>query len=70
LTDTVKREKIEAEYGKFLVEVSTEEELTALVNFSKSSVGQSIIKKEPVIPGKIMLLMRIGSGQCCRAYRR
>ena len=50
--------KIEAEYAKFLIEVYSEEELTAIVNFGKSSVGQSIIKKEPVILGKIMVMMQ------------
>jgi hypothetical protein len=58
LTDTVNWEKLEAEYGKFLVEVYSEEELKALLNFSKSKVGQSIIKKEPVILGKIMVMMQ------------
>jgi len=58
LTEAVGWEKLEAEYGKFLVEVYSEEELTALVDFSRSKVGQSILKKEPVILGKIMLLMQ------------
>ena len=58
LTNTVNWEKLEADYGKFLVEVYTEEELKAILNFNKSSVGQSIIKKEPVILGKIMVMMQ------------
>jgi hypothetical protein len=58
LTETVNWEKLEAEYGKFLVEVYTEDELKAILTFSRSKEGQSIIRKEPVVLGKIMLLMQ------------
>jgi len=56
LSEAVGWEKLEAEYARFLSEVYTEEELKAVVNFSKTSAGQSILKKEPIIMGKIMLL--------------
>ncbi|MDA8100996.1 MAG: DUF2059 domain-containing protein [Nitrospiraceae bacterium] len=58
LNEAVKWEKLEADYGKFLVEVYTDEELQAILNFIKSKEGQGIIKKEPIIMGKIMLLMQ------------
>jgi hypothetical protein len=58
LIEVVSWEKLEAEYGKFLAEVYTEDELKAVLAFSKTPAGQSIVKKEPIIMGKIMMLMQ------------
>jgi hypothetical protein len=51
-------EKLEGEYEKFLVETYTEDELKAIVNFISSDAGRSIIKKEPIIMGKLMVMMQ------------
>jgi hypothetical protein len=56
LAEALNWEKLEAEYGKFLAETYTERELKAIVQFVRSDVGQSIIKKEPVIMGKLMVM--------------
>jgi len=58
LIEAVNWGNLEAEYGKFLAEVYTEDELKAILHFVKSNAGQSIIRKEPVIMGKIMVLMQ------------
>jgi uncharacterized protein len=58
LTEAVGWEKLESEYTKFLSETYTDEELKAVLTFYKSSAGRSILQKEPVIMGKIMVLIQ------------
>jgi hypothetical protein len=56
LEDTMSWEKMEQEYAKFLADTYTEEELKAIQNFCSSPVGLAILKKEPIIMGKVMLM--------------
>jgi len=56
LEENVSWAKLEPEYTKFLIEVYTEEELKAILNFCSSPVGKEILKKEPILMGKIMVM--------------
>jgi len=56
LEENVSWAKLESEYTKFLAEVYTEEELQAILNFCSSPIGKEILKKEPIIMGKIMVM--------------
>ncbi len=58
VTDSINWEKMESEYVGFLVNVYTEDELKAILDFYKLPVGQSILNKEPVMMGKIMTMMQ------------
>ena len=58
LVEAVSWEKLESEYRAFLTDVYTEEELKAIDDFAKSPAGRSILSKEPIIMGKIMILMQ------------
>jgi len=56
LEENVNWAKLEPEYAKFLTDTYTEEELKAILNFCSSAVGKEILKKEPIIMGKIMVM--------------
>jgi len=58
LLDALRWEKLEVDYAKFLAETYSEDELKAILAFCQSPAGQSILKKEPVIMGKIMVMMQ------------
>jgi len=49
-------EKMEPEYIKLFSEVYTEDELKAIVEFYKTPAGQSMLKKQPLLMQKSMVI--------------
>ena len=49
-------DNIKSEYIKLFVDIYTIDELKGLVQFYKSPAGQSLIKKQPIIMQKSMMI--------------
>lgn len=56
LAEAISWDKLEPEYVKLFSEVYTEEELKAIVGFYKTPAGQSMLKKQPLLMQKSMVI--------------
>ncbi len=58
VVDFISWEKMKNDYIKLYADVYTEEELKALIEFLKSPAGQKMVKKNPQLMQKTMVLMQ------------